>query len=187
MALLSRVNIEQLFDVFIEIYGRAFIKKYGIEDSGIWIDILGTLTMSDIQYGINKIKNIETGGKFHEYPPSPLEFKSLCKGFDEEHRIPSVADAFREALYNLKKDKTPNWSHAAVQATAYKLAVELDEEPEYIVYPKFKYFYEIAVQGLKHEDKPILITDRPQLTKQNTRSVGESHLANLYQYLGVKQ
>jgi len=115
---LSNLSIQKLWVAMTQIYGQLFVKKFGASDNGFWSEVLADLDEANIMHGLRKIKNLETDGKFDEFPPNALQFKKLCLGLDKDYGLPTPGRAFNEMVQNIDASN-PHWSHHAVVYSAY--------------------------------------------------------------------
>lgn len=79
--ILSTANIASLWLSLVGLYSHLFINKYGMEDSGVWLETLKDLTPRALDNGIETLRSGGAGDAFCEYPPNPMQFRKLCLAF----------------------------------------------------------------------------------------------------------
>lgn len=62
------------------IYGHYFKNVFGTSDGGIWREMLEGISVSSLDSGLKKIKEVNSG--YEKYPPNPLQFKEICSKFE---------------------------------------------------------------------------------------------------------
>lgn len=73
-----------------------FINKYGVEDSGIWYQVLKDLTPKAIEMGIERLITMQTGLKFAEFPPSPMQFRAICLDVFGDLKLPPASQVYQD-------------------------------------------------------------------------------------------
>lgn len=133
-------------------------------DKTEWMKVLalhGMLNQHAVQTGLMRARQDVT----RVFWPSPLQFANWCKGSLEDHNLPSIDDAFREAVRNYRMRKTHNWSHGLVYAAVQQVGTwAFSQSSERELRTQFEYVY--AQLTRKHlEGKPIDV-DLPKALPQ---------------------
>lgn len=104
-----------------DIYGSRFVNPYGEKDSGVWYQALNDLNEDDLQFGIDAMMR---DMRFETWPPNCTQFRHLCIKQTRTDALPSVHQAFNEAVANLLFSDARRWSHPAVKFTVKYLGIE---------------------------------------------------------------
>ena len=185
--ILSKAHIANLWLVLAEIYNNLFLSKYGIEDKGAWFEALKDLTPQALENGVEKLRCLESGKKFAEYPPNCLQFRALCLSYYDDLRLPTVSEAYEE-VRSRTYCTSDNWSHPAVKYTAKRLTsafLAVENENASKAYELFKNAYQ-QVCHLVRQGHPIPEIKEPVMLPPSTnKQVALSHLKQIRQCLGV--
>lgn len=106
--------IATLWLTLTDIYGARFVNQYGARDeSGVWAMALEGFDEEDLRFGL---KTMMRDVRFETWPPNCTQFRHLCLSRLNEcpQQLPSVHQAFKEALNNLRL-KNPLWRHEGVK------------------------------------------------------------------------
>ena len=165
------------------IYGPLFVSKYGMQDSGIWLEALQDLTAKALESGVMRLKQLKGAKAFIDFPPNCLQFRALCLAFYEELHIPTASEAYRE-IKSRYYSTTVYWSHKVVKYIAYNLPKDfllLEQEQEaYLLFKKlYKEICDLVRQG--HEVPEV--TEPNFLIRQPDYEVGKRYLKILKQQL----
>lgn len=167
------------------LYGQLFLNKHGVEDNGIWFEVLCDLTPKAIEKGVERLMNLNQEGKFCEFPPNALQFRAICLDFYNDLNLPKASDAFRE-ITNRAYIRNPKWSHEAVKFTALKLGPEFFRiETEGSSYPLFKEVYEKVCNLIKQGHELPKINKVVTLPKTSSKETAKRHLTQMRELLGA--
>ena len=164
------------------IYGNLFTHKFGLKDSGVWLDTLKDLTPKALESALERLMRLSNNHKFTEFPPNCLEFRKLCIDYHDTLRLPKVDDAFQE-IRMAYQYRTHVFSHPVVRYTAYRLG-DLIESDVLMDYKRFKTIFEHVCMLVKQGHAVPNIDDRRTIIDIN-KEVGRAHLASIKQLLGV--
>lgn len=111
--------IRSFFSKMKELHGATWTKKFGEQDSGIWLECLQQCSIEKLDYGLKVLLHSDDH-TFSKSPINPLDFRRLCKGYlREEDRAP----------------KTPLWiSQSLTPATALLLTGNDEIESKRVAY-----------------------------------------------------
>ncbi|MFT4058921.1 MAG: hypothetical protein QM652_05170 [Legionella sp.] len=163
-------------------YGNLFINQHGIEDNGLWYEVLNDLTPRALESGVDRIIK---GSHYSKYPPNAMEFRKLCEGFYEDVNIPSSSEAFNEIRLSTYRNKC-NWSHPIVAYIASKLSASFyDMEKDVEAYSVFIRIYE-QVRSLLYQGHELpQFTVPKKIEKEKNPEIAQKHLAHIRQLLGA--
>lgn len=105
---LTQRHIDELWFAMIKMFGSRWTREYGDVDDGSWLKALNGLTPEQLVTGTKRC--IDSG---REWPPSLPKFVSMCYPDPEDIGLPSVKEAFGEALRQ-SRENYPRYSHSAV-------------------------------------------------------------------------
>ena len=184
--LLSKSHLSTLWIKMTAMYGQLFLSKHGVEDNGVWFESLYDLTPKALEKGVERLLNLNQEGKFCEFPPNCMQFRSLCLDFyNNELNLPKAPEAYREIM-NSAYIRNDCWSHEVVKFTALKLGPEFFKiEHEGSSYPLFKEAYEKVCNLLKQGHELPKITKTITLPKPASIDIANKHLTKMRQLLGV--
>ena len=183
---LSSNHLSWLWQQLTKIYGVLFTNKHGLQDNGIWLEILGDLTPRALESGLERLKKVEKNSKFAEFPPNPLQFRALCLAFYEAMNLPGAGTAFDEVCMNRERNLS-SWSHPVVAFTASRLTSEFwsitDINKAFELFtPLYTRVCELVKQGHElPETKPL-----KRVRQSGSRQVGQQHLMALKKHLETK-
>lgn len=101
------------------IYGAKFSSAWGeFDENGSWLAELAGYTRAGVARGIKccrlAVRDAARAGD-KAWPPQPIEFAALCEPRPEDFGMPSVADAWREAVEHSHAPTLHRWSHEAAR------------------------------------------------------------------------
>lgn len=117
---LTKGHIARIWVELTRIYGSFFVSKFGETDSGAWYDVLKDLTPKALDKGLEKIKTLQAGEQFIDFPPNAVQFRAICLSFYDSLGLPHVNQVFDE-LINVREGGLPLNLHPAIHYTASKL------------------------------------------------------------------
>lgn len=165
-------------------YSILFTNKYGVKDNGTWFETLKDLTPMAINSGLEKLRSLEMGLKFAEFPPNPMQFRALCMSFYADLKLPTASEAYQE-IYEYEQYGRQCFSHPVVHFAAYQLlgndfyGLERDCER----YPLFKKAYEeVCLMARKGHPLPELKA-MPKPFKKTSTEVANRHIREMQRLL----
>lgn len=105
--------MDRLWTVMLQIFGHQFESSFGTEPSDQWAQVLAGITPAMMSAGLERMKTSE---QFRKWPPNALAFRSLCLPREEDFGLPSLGEAFQQAVGN-----RPGERHPAVIATLQRI------------------------------------------------------------------
>lgn len=165
------------------IYGQLFVNKYGVQDSGIWLETLQDLTAKALESGVMRLKQLKGAKAFIDFPPNCLQFKALCLAFYEELHLPTAGEAFRE-IKNRYYSTSTYWSHKVVKYIAHNLPNDfLLIEQEQVAYALFEKLYKEICDLVRQGHAIPEVTEPNFLTRQPNYEMGKRYLKIMKQKL----
>ncbi len=124
-------------------FGYKFLKNFGEQDNGVWLEALKDLKREDLEYGFKRVIRLvtqEEREKYEAWPPNVKEFRMYCERRFEDFGLPRAHVAFAEAQNN-ERITNEFWTHPLVRVAAFQLKKKtmgsIDDEN----YPNFKKIY----------------------------------------------
>lgn len=93
----SLTLVELLWRRMTEIYGHRWASAYGERPTDGWITAVGDLSADMIRSGLVKMARC---GDHNAWPPTALEFRTLCLPCGEDFGFPSLDEALQQAVGN---------------------------------------------------------------------------------------
>ncbi len=134
--------MDKLWMRMAKIYGHRWTASFGDSDDGTWAKGLRGLTGEQIALGLSRC--VERG---EAWPPTLPEFRALCTPSLADLGLPSVRDAYRDAVFRTPKfgETERPWLHPAVRVAAHEAGIfELHHLPESKSFPIFERAYEVV-------------------------------------------
>lgn len=167
----------------VDIFGNRWLSQYGAELSKPWLKALEGLTGRQIAHGLEKCVKEWVDG----WPPTPGQFRELCKITAKDLGLPDADKAFVEAMRAtgaLRDDKPFAWTHAVVYHAAKETGVgtlTTSKDAEKV----FARNYEIACRMLADGEQLREIPKAlPEKVSVVTKEVGVQHLTKIRELLG---
>ena len=134
---------------------------------------------------MERLKALEGGNKFSEFPPNCLQFRGLCLAYYEELKLPRAMDAYRE-IKGREFKSNARWSHGIVKYIASKLPANfLTIHQEHEAYAMFDEIYKRVCHVLR-QGHALPETSEPLMFKKNSNpAVAKSYLNQMKQRLGA--
>lgn len=180
---LSSQHIAWLWVEMTTMYGQLFVSKNGLQDNGLWLDVLGHLTPKALESGIQRLKDLTGNGRFLDFPPNCLQFKAICMAYYDDLGLPKAHDVLRE-IGNFRHSLSHQWSHPLVEFIVNRLPSNFffiaDEQEAYAL---FKTLYKEVTDLIKQGHE--IPTSKPRIKQAPTGAtkVGECHLQQLFEKL----
>jgi hypothetical protein len=181
---LNEEHLSMLWMAMVGLYSHLFTSKYGVKDNGSWFETLKDLTPKAINSGLERLRGLEMGLKFAEFPPNALQFRALCLSFYADLKLPTAREAYQE-IYEYEQYGCQSFSHPVVHFAACQLlgkdfyGIERDCDR----YPLFKKAYEeVCLMARKGHPVPE-IKAMPKPYKKASIEVADRHLAKMKQVL----
>jgi hypothetical protein len=109
--------MELLWRRMTEIYGSRWESSYGDQPTDGWATAIGDLSPGMIRAGLAKMAK---QGNHNAWPPTALEFRALCIPSGEDIGLPSLDEAFQQAIGN-RTEKHPAVVHTLRHLDSYAL------------------------------------------------------------------
>ena len=134
---------------------------------------------------MERLRSLDAGQKFCEFPPNCLQFKSLCLAFYEDLRLPKAQDAYMEVKKRAYCESL-NWSHPVVKFTAMRLPQNFHAiEQEHMAYGLFKKAYEQVCDLVKQGHELPKMPEVVMVQKSTNKGLAHRYLKQMKQQLGA--
>ena len=110
--------LELLWKRMTEIYGHRWTSAYGSTPVDGWDMCVSGLEPEQIRSGLKKMV---LNPEYQKWPPAALEFRALCLPTEADLGLPSLTDAFQQAVGNRPGEKHPAVIHTLRQTDAFAL------------------------------------------------------------------
>jgi hypothetical protein len=102
------------------------------------------VSQEQVQYGLMRARR-EQGDR--QFWPSPLQFCRWCNPQPEDLNIPTVQNAYREAIQNYRRGSRYCWSHPIVLVTIQAVGIwQFKNLSDKELFSQFSYNYEILMK-----------------------------------------
>ena len=168
---------ELLYQRMTGFYPLLWAKAYGTDPSREWIIALRDLSFDQISAGFNRMVLEKL-----QYPPNPIQFRTLCFPKPEELGLPSENQAFNESLKS-NCDKHP-WVKEMLRTMSSEDAYEFRRADAKTARTLFKTHWNLIIDrvmaGEEAPDIELEIEDKPVKASKETAAEGMAALRGLF-------